>query len=229
MGENVNSEIIKFCKKCSVDTARYSDGRCKPCAAAYQVAYTLLNKDKIADTHAKYYAANREYLKGKMADWYVENTEKAAAYGKNYRAANREKVLASKAAWHAANRELANAKSTAWRAANPERKKANDDAWRAANPEKTRINKHNRRARERSLGGKLSVGLSDKLFKLQRGKCACGCKQSLGTEYHMDHIMPLALGGRNEDSNIQLLHKSCNLKKNAKHPIDFMQSLGFLL
>lgn len=41
--------------------------------------------------------------------------------------------------------------------------------------------------------------------------------------------MPLALGGANEDWNIQLLRQRCNNQKKAKHPVDFMQSKGYLL
>jgi hypothetical protein len=146
------------------------------------------------------------------------------------------------AAWHASNREQQNAYSAEWKASNPERhaahavkyraknpEKASDcvSKWIAANPEARRIYKHNRRARE--TGGKLSTGLSDRLFKLQRGKCACGCKHPLGDDYHLDHRMPLALGGTNTDDNMQLLTATCNLQKSAKHPIDFMQQRGFLL
>jgi len=53
--------------------------------------------------------------------------------------------------------------------------------------------------------------------------------QPLGDDFHMDHIMPIALGGSNTDDNMQLLRKECNLQKQAKHPIDFMQSRGLLL
>ena len=91
-----------------------------------------------------------------------------------------------------------------------------------------RINEHNRRAKKRDDGGKLSVGLTEKLFKLQGGKCAC-CRKSLGKDYHLDHIMPIALGGVNEDWNMQLLTQFCNLQKHAAHPVDFMQSRGLLL
>lgn len=87
---------------------------------------------------------------------------------------------------------------------------------------------HKRRAQALASGGVLSVGLSAKLFKLQKGMCPC-CKQPLGDDYHMDHKMPLALGGSNTDNNMQLLRKKCNQQKNAKHPVDFMQSRGFLL
>ena len=41
--------------------------------------------------------------------------------------------------------------------------------------------------------------------------------------------MPLARGGKHEASNLQLLCPPCNMSKNAKHPIDFMQQRGFLL
>jgi 5-methylcytosine-specific restriction endonuclease McrA len=91
------------------------------------------------------------------------------------------------------------------------------------------MNGQNRRARKNASAGKLSFNLAEKLFKLQHGKCACGCKKHLGKDYHLDHIMPLALGGANTDNNIQLLRKQCNWQKHAKHPIDFMQSRGFLL
>ena len=78
-------------------------------------------------------------------------------------------------------------------------------------------------------GGRLSKGLAAKLFAMQRGRCACGCKQPLGDDYHLDHRMPLVLGGANTDDNMQLLRKICNLQKHAKHPIDFMRQRGFLI
>jgi 5-methylcytosine-specific restriction endonuclease McrA len=45
----------------------------------------------------------------------------------------------------------------------------------------------------------------------------------------MDHIVPLALGGKNEDRNIQLLLPACNMKKSAKHPNDYMREMGYLI
>lgn len=145
-----------------------------------------------------------------------------------YRAANRDKSLASVVAWQAANREKVIDYRSAYYAKNREKVIAAAAAWRAANPEKRRIQRQNRKARKRANGGKLSSDLSANLFKLQRGKCTC-CGLPLGDNYHLDHVIPLALGGANEDSNIQLLRAECNLKKSSKHPVDFMQSRGFLL
>lgn len=153
------------------------------------------------------------------------NLDKVRAKSAAYCAANRERARARAAAWYAANQE----KQAAYRAANTEKRKAVTAAWRAANPEAYRIYDHNRRARKLASGGKLSSGLADKLFKLQRGKCACGCKQPLGDDYHLDHRMPLALGGSNTDDNMQLLTATCNLQKSTKHPVDFAQQRGLLL
>ena len=96
--------------------------------------------------------------------------------------------------------------------------------WKTANPENIRVQLQNRRARG---FGKLSNDIQAKLRKAQRGRCAaCGSKPKA---FHLDHIIPLALGGRNENSNIQLLCADCNLSKGRKHPVEFMQSIGKLL
>lgn len=150
--------------------------------------------------------------------------EKIAAYSAKWSKANPGKVKASVAKWSKANKEKIAAYSSAYYAANKEKR----DAYRAANLDVWRTYYHNRRARKLANGGKLSPGLSAKLFTLQRGKCAC-CGKPLGKTYHLDHIMPLALGGANEDRNIQLLRAKCNNEKHANHPVDFMRSRGFLL
>lgn len=145
-----------------------------------------------------------------------------------WRTANPDWAKASNAAWTAANPELCNKYGAKWYAKNYEARKLSQAAWAKANPEARRNYNHNRRARELAGGGNLSKNLSTKLFKLQKGKCPC-CKQPLGDNYHLDHIVPLAIGGTNTDDNIQLLRQKCNQQKSAKHPIDFMQSRGFLL
>ena len=51
------------------------------------------------------------------------------------------------------------------------------------------------------------------MYVNQGGICPlCGKLMELG-EYEVDHIVPLALGGGNESSNIQLTHGRCNRKK----------------
>ena len=189
---------MRFCKKCQVETERTKGGKCKPCRKAYGVAYRAANPEKVKATKA------------------------------SYRAENAEKVKSANVAWRAANPEKTRAAAAAYRAKNLEKAREWTAAWSANNRESKRIHEHNRRARKKENGGKLSKNLAARLYKLQRGKCAC-CKLPLGDDYHLDHIMPLALGGSNTDDNIQLLRASCNLSKHTKHPISFMRERGFLL
>lgn len=141
---------------------------------------------------------------------------------------NIDKERIRKAAWAARNREKLRATSTAWNAAHREKAKESTRAWAAENRDAIRVHAQNRRARKLGNGGVLSKTLRAKLMVLQKGLCAC-CKQPLGASPHLDHIMPLALGGSNTDDNIQLLRAVCNASKHDRHPVDYMQSKGFLL
>lgn len=251
------TDQLRPCAKCGIaDRNKYS--QCKPCKKARDAAYRAANPEKVKAVMEIWRAANSDKLKAWRAARYAENTDSAKAASAVYRAANPGKWKASQVAWRAANpdkvkaaraasyakhfvrvnaKNVANyaanpdkvkATSAAFRAANPEKVKAYNAAWQAANPDACRINHQNRRAREKEAGGKLSRGLATKLFKLQKGKCPC-CALPLGDDFHLDHKMPLALGGANEDGNMQLLRSTCNQQKHARHPVEFMQSRGFLL
>lgn len=114
------------------------------------------------------------------------------------------------------------------RDAERKRKKAEyNKKYRASHPGSRRIEKKNRKLRIRA-SGRLSTGISKKLLLLQKGKCAI-CRDDILSGYHIDHVVPIALNGTNTDDNVQLLCPKCNISKGAKHPIDFMQSLGKLL
>lgn len=215
---------MKTCTKCGVkkSEAAFSPDKtkkgglkssCKACRVDADHAWRVANPGKAKAKDVAYYAANSEKVKAKRLAYYAANTNKQKDYSAVYRAENPDKAKASCAAW---------------RAANPGKLKAKIAIWRAANPESLRIYSANRRARKRKCGGVLSKGLSDKLFSLQKGRCAC-CGNPLGEKYHLDHIMPLARGGANTDSNMQLLINTCNMQKHASDPLHFMRARGYLL
>ena len=163
--------------------------------------------------------------------WYWQNRERALSASKEWVANNPERKKELDTRWYAEHHEQAKQSRAKYHLENPPDRikvKATSAKWAAEHPEARRIREQNRRARKRKVGGGLSKGLIEKLFKLQKGKCPC-CGLALGSNYHLDHVMPLALGGEHEDSNMQLLRQRCNNQKHAKHPIDFMQSRGFLL
>lgn len=185
-------------KTCKKCGAGFDGVKCKACWAVYSAAYRAANPEKERERVQKWRAENPEKAREKLRKWRAANLLKTRAYAVSYY----------------------------W--VDPEKSRAKRASWQKENPEACRINNQNRRAKRLMVGGVLSKGLSEKLLKLQRGKCAC-CGETLGTDFHRDHNMPLALGGTNTDDNIQLLCQTCNLSKHAKHPIDFMQTKGFLL
>lgn len=237
-------KMIKFCQKCQCETERNNKrGTCKQCSSARSSAWYQANRERAKAYGAAWYIENIERIKLSSANWNAKNPERKKSNNDSWAKANQDRIKATNAAWraenverrkangaawYAANRERANSVNAAWYACNTDKAKANNAAWHKANPEAKRIYRQNREARKRTNGGTLSKGLSAKLFKLQKGKCPC-CKQPLGVKFHLDHIVPIALGGSNTDDNIQLLRAFCNIQKHAKNPIDFMQSKGFLL
>ena len=134
--------------------------------------------------------------------------------------ANRQKCVEYVRKWRMANLEKAAKYQRQWRNVNTEKHNKYAREWSNANPQKCKAYRHNRKARVKGNGGKLSPDIIKTLMALQKGKCAC-CGKNLKDGYHLDHIMPIALGGTNTDDNVQLLTPSCNLRKSAKHPDDW--------
>jgi 5-methylcytosine-specific restriction endonuclease McrA len=212
------------------------DGQAKANKIAYDKAWRAANREKVLAQERARRKANPEKEKEKKRKTYLKHQEKALAYAAKYREENREKIRAAAkpkdaeygARWRAKHPEKARACGQAWKIANPERRKATQAAYLQNNKARHLANIHNRRARKQAAGGELSKGLADRLYFLQKGKCAC-CGKPLGGKYELDHIIPLARGGSNTDDNIQLLTPKCNRQKGAKDPVQFMQARGKLI
>lgn len=97
--------------------------------------------------------------------------------------------------------------------------KENLKKYRKANPDKVREWAHTRKKRKY---GRLPRGTIVNLMTKQNKQCNI-CKTDIEHKYHVDHIYPLAKGGKHEASNIQLLCPSCNVRKSAKDPIEFLK------
>jgi 5-methylcytosine-specific restriction endonuclease McrA len=97
--------------------------------------------------------------------------------------------------------------------------------YRKNNPEKVREFALRRKSRSY---GRLPRGFIKQLLLLQKNKCVI-CRTDVSKKYHVDHVIPLAKNGEHKPDNIQILCPSCNVRKSSKDPINYMQSLGFLL
>ena len=162
----------------------------------------------------------------RMREHRKNNPESEKAATARWRANNKDKIKELSVSYYQKNKDRIKQKVAEYRAANPEKTAAAVTKCHRRNPEYLRIKRQNRRAKER--GGKLSKGITQRLLILQKGRCAI-CRKDLNGKHHLDHIMPLKLNGEHDDKNIQLLCPACNLEKNAHHPVDFMQSKGYLL
>lgn len=177
----------------------------------------------------------RAHKNARSKQRYLENKEAIKARGKEIRdqcmknPEFRKKAAAKAAEWRKKNPEKASAAQARFRSANKEWWNARSREYFSKNPEKRVIYQQNRRAKTRIGGGKLSKDLRSKLMQKQGHKCAACAASLTVVKPHLDHIMPLALGGRHEDRNMQLLCWLCNQQKRSKHPVKFMQEKGFLL
>lgn len=231
---------VKTCRKCG---ASFSGRACRVCAKRYKAVYYLANRDKVLaarkDWREKHieaekasrkvrYASDPDVAKAATMAWRTKNPERSKAAKSAYYKENHQRIKSDRADWYKKNAKRLNAIRVARYTKNSSAILASNAAWRASHPETNRVNGHNYNARKRENGGKLSKGLAGKLFKLQRGKCAC-CGEPLGENYHLDHRIPLKRGGLNVDANMQLLRQRCNNQKKDKDPIEFMRSRGFLL
>ena len=100
------------------------------------------------------------------------------------------------------------------------------------NPEKIKDINSRYKHKRRALKNNTSVGdvpLTSELLARQNGMCAnCKCKGKK-VLWHLDHIMPLSKGGGHTADNVEVLCANCNLRKNAKHPLEWAAENGRLL
>jgi hypothetical protein len=84
--------------------------------------------------------------------------------------------------------------------------------YRAKNPDKVREWSTTRLLRKT---GRLPKGTVKSIGERQHWLCIY-CKCDVSQKYHVDHIIPLAKGGKHVPDNIQILCPSCNVRKSSK-------------
>lgn len=143
-------------------------------------------------------------------------------YMRAYRAINNETVRRiQRNAYHRNKHKYKEKRRVAareWYSRTRKHRLAQKKSYAKNNPDKIFI--HNKRARARRRGAEGFFTTEDvkNMYIKQRRKCAiCGIRKD---KLDVDHIMPLALGGSNWPSNLQLLCRICNVRKGAKHPND---------
>jgi 5-methylcytosine-specific restriction endonuclease McrA len=234
---------MKICTKCKIEKleaefskkTESSDGfahECKKCSSDRNRQYRIKNRDALISAAKSYYIDNKESLSEKAKEYRDKNRIKILASVKAYQAKNSQKISEKKKESHENNKLSVNAKSREYYSKNKERICEQKKIYRSENSELVINHNRNARARKRGAEGRHTAAAILAIFEAQRGVCA-NCQARLfksgANKYHVDHIMPLALGGSNWPGNLQCLCKACNLSKNAKDPIEWAQENGRLL
>lgn len=97
--------------------------------------------------------------------------------------------------------------------------------WRLKNPEENRLKQNRYKSRKINADGEHTINDVMLILNNQGWNCVYCCAD-LHMGYHVDHIMPLALGGSNWPNNLQCLCPTCNMRKSDKHPDDWHKEIG---
>jgi hypothetical protein len=221
------------CKKCANLQSKLSKEKNKEKVSEREKQYRLNSRDKKAEYYKKYKEENKEKIDKKNKIYAENNKEKIKESQKKYKEKNKERIkeyrlknkeliLEKSKEYRENNKEKESERIKEWRLKNKDRVRLKNREWRLNNLHVMRINEQNRRSRKKFNGGKLSKGIIEKLYNEQKGLCAC-CGESLENGYHLDHIIPLTMGGSHSDDNAQLLTPHCNLSKGCKHPDEYIK------
>jgi 5-methylcytosine-specific restriction endonuclease McrA len=209
---------------------------CKVCICAQRKQYLIdhperksYNKPEIRERRKKkwrdnYWADPHKFRALALAAFYKRHDAALTLQRQRYHE-NPEAAVAKSLKWNNENPD----KVQAWKDANPDKMKEYGKRYRDKNPEAATISASARRARMRCAKvERIKPGIDKRLMKLQGGKCIyCPADLNVVTR-HRDHIISLSRGGHHAELNLQLLCKPCNLRKHAKHPLDFAAEMGIV-
>jgi 5-methylcytosine-specific restriction endonuclease McrA len=204
------SGIRPACKTCETLSYKKYRNANRDKVRATKKAWTDKNKDKKAIWDANYRAANKEKIRQNWVAWYALNKDDQLAKGRVWRLENKELKSARDKKWQQENKAKVNANGKLWRTRHPEKAAQVAKNYRSANPEAGRLKASRRRAKKVANGVFLiKQSEAQKLLSMPCFYCGAGSE-------HLDHVIPIAKGGRHSIGNLVQSCQTCNLSKNAK-------------
>lgn len=218
--------ITKLCARCKATlpgsmfnaSSRAKTGLksyCKPCDNEYRREHRRKNPEKVRASARAYRAAHKDKVKQYNARALLriksdpELLAKYIAYRESKKAAQSERDRKR----HEERREERIAAARKWNLENKERRRSIKRA-------------ENARRRAKAQGGDPHRLIWE--WQQSAKKICYWCGVKCAHNFHIDHYVPLARGGRHEVANLVISCPSCNNRKRAKDPYQYAASLGRL-
>lgn len=185
---------------------------CKSCASGRAQTWHHNNIDYAHEQARLRYEANRDEMIERVRRWYWQDPERARQLKREDYQRHREQRDAYSREYNRRHKELVTSIKRAYIKRHPERRKSQALAWNKRNPDMCRANRHRRRARLLAAEGTFTADDIRLQYRSQRGNC-WHCGKSVGDDYHVDHLRPLAKDGSNDPRNLVISCAPCNLSK----------------
>lgn len=150
----------------------------------------------------------------------VAEREKRSARVAKWQRDNPDKVEGRRRRFHKARPEATAVYSRRYREKNLEKTREKDRRWRENNRDKMLAQVERRRARMMEAQGEFTGHDVIAMIK-KTGRVCFYCGDNI-KKFQIDHFIPLSRGGTNWPDNIVISCRSCNLRKGAKMPWDWM-------
>lgn len=220
---------LKVCSKCGIPKPpscfhkSYGVPRpyCSECGNAQSAAYKIKNRDKIKAYEKKYREGNKDILIKRNALYRSENRDKVNEIARNSYKKHRDKYLQRSRVYQSANIDKVRAYERVYR-----REKRKNDILAAL---KVRLSNRCRDAfayvgKKKNTKTEKLLGISVAGFKLYiEAKFKPGMSWENRSEWHIDHVIPLASARTEEDVfnlchylNLQPLWSTENIQKGCK-------------
>ncbi|MBR8182106.1 HNH endonuclease [Burkholderia ambifaria] len=218
------------CKNGHISEFQVSSNGCCECNKIKKKAEYQENLEASRAARRTYYAANAERVREKNNRSRIKNCETVLAGKKAWynRVKQTPEWQAQQKAKREANKEAKRAYDKQYAIANSAKKVERAKAWTKANPDKRAAITFSYDGRRRSQKEQGDSTAAIREWVKATKKVCYWCSAKCADDYHVDHYQPLSKGGEHRISNLVIACPTCNLRKNAKDPLEFAASMGRL-